>query len=172
MKKEVKNELVKKGWSKEDIKKTERVIEARKTQDKSRSIIHTNRLLFWGMLFVMVIGNALVSLVLIPILLVLTKLTADIFIFIIGFAVGLWFNLLVWDIEHLTRKHHLIAVLMIPCLAVVNLYAIVRISNAINDIFVITNIRENPLIISAVYVIAFLLPYLWTVFVKKKIKRY
>ena len=172
MKKEQKTKLMKKGWSDEEIKKAEEITEAREKRDKSKSIVHSNRLLFWGMLFVMVVGNALVALVLIPIMIVLTKFTADIFVFIIGFFLGLWFNFLVWDIEHLTRKHHLIAVLIIPALAILDLYAMVRISNAINQVFTITSIREDPLTISTIYVIAFLLPYLWTVLVKKKIKRY
>lgn len=171
MQPQTKKRLAKKGWSSEDIKKAEDILKGKK-QDKSRTTGHTNRLLFWGMLFVMVIGNALVSFVLIPILLSMTTIVADLFIFLIGFAIGLWFNLLVWDIEYLTKKHHLIAILIIPLLAVLNLYAIVRISNALNDVFGITNIRGDALTISAIYVIAFLLPYLWTVFVKKKIKTY
>ena len=82
------------------------------------------------------------------------------------------FNFLVWDVEeHLTKKHHLIAGIIIPVLAVFNLYMVTKISNSINTVFKITSVRENPLTISAFYVIAFLLPYLWTLFVKKKIKR-
>ena len=173
IKKESKTRLARKGWSTEEIKKAEDIVEARHLHDKSRSIVHTNRILFWGMMLVIILGNAVVALVLIPILLVMNRIGADIFVVIIGFAIGLLFNFLVWDIEeHLTRNYHLLATIIIPILAVINLYAIVRITNAINDVFEITAIREDPLTISALYVIAFLIPYLWTLFVKKKIKRY
>lgn len=172
MREEQKKYLRKKGWSDPDIKKAETIMEESHKQDKSRSGVHTNRVVFWGMLFVMVIGNTLVSLILIPILLAFNRIAADIFVAIIGFVIGLWFNLLVWDIDHITRRHHLIAALTIPGLAVVNLYAITRITNAINDVFVITDLREDPLVVSAIYVISFILPYLWTVFAKKKIKKY
>jgi hypothetical protein len=173
LKKESEIELLKKGWSKEDIKKAEDIISSRALHDKSKSMAYSNRILFWTVLFVMIIGNALVALVLIPVLLTINKFGADIFVVVIGFAIGLLFNFLVWDIEeHLTKAHHLIASTAIPILAVINLYAIVRIVNALNDVFKITSLRENPLTISALYVIAFLLPYLWTLFVKKKIKAY
>ena len=170
--KETKTRLMKKGWTEEQIKKAEESIESRRFHDKSRSIVTSNRILFWSMLFVIIIGNALIALILIPFLLVFDKFAVNIFIVVIGFAVGLLFNFLVWDIEHLTIKHHLLAAIIIPVLAIVDLYAIVKISNAINEVFEITVIRGDPILISAVYVIAFLVPYLWTIFVKKKIKRY
>ena len=47
-----------------------------------------------------------------------------------------------------------------------------KISNALNAVFEITAERGDPLTVGALYVVAFLLPYLWTLFVKKKIKRY
>ena len=173
MKKQVKQNLIRKGWSEEDIDKSEEIIEERKINDKSRSIIHSNRILFWTVLFVMIIGNTLVAFILIPLLLVMTQIAMDFFAVFIGFVVGFLFNFLIWDIEeHLTRKHHLFAVLIIPILAVVNLFGITKISNAINSVFVISEVRGDPLIISALYVVGFLTPYLFTLFYKKKIKRY
>lgn len=173
MKKEREEQLVRKGWSKEEISHAEKIIESRKFQDKSRSTVHTHRVLFWSVLVMMIIGNALVAVVLIPLLLVLTKLTMSLFVLVIGFSFGLLYNFLVWDIEEqLTKKHHLLAAFIVPGIAIFNLYAIVAMSNAINRLFEITEIQEDPLTISALYVVAFLLPYLWTVFVKKKIKRY
>ena len=164
---------MKKGWSKEEIKKAEDIIAARVLQDKSRTITPANRILFWSVLFVMIIGNALIAFVLIPLLLVMTKLAMSFFVIVIGFAIGLLFNFLVWDIEeHLTRKHHLLAATIIPILAVINLYGITTISNALNEVFEITAERGDPLMISALYVIAFLLPYLFTLLFKKKIKGY
>ena len=173
MRRETKAQLIKKGWAREDIKKAEDIIFARNLHDKSRSAIHAHRILFWTVMAVMIIGNALIALVLIPIMLVLNKIGADIFVVIIGLKFGLLFNFLVWDIEeHITRKHHLLAITIIPLIAILDLYAIVRITNAINDVFQITAIREDPVTISALYVIAFLLPYLFTLFYKKKIKTY
>jgi len=173
MKKERKEKLMEKGWSNEEIKKAEDIIDDRKLHDKSRSTVHVDRILFWSILFVMVVGNALVAFILIPLLLVLNNLVMDIFVIIIGFSIGLLFNFLIWDIEeHLTRKHHLIAAITIPMLSMFNLYFIVKASNALNVLFDISKVRGNPLIVSAFYVIAFLVPYLWTLFVKKKIKRY
>jgi len=173
MKKETRTKLISKGWSPEDIKKTEEIISSRSLHDKSRSIAHTNKILFWSVMFVIIIGNTLVALILIPLLLVMSKLAMDFFVVILGFTVGLLFNFLVWEIEqYLTKKEHLFAAVIIPIVAVLDLYAMVKISNSINDVFQITAVRENPMAISALYVIAFLLPYLFTLFYKKKIKTY
>ncbi|MBR9691242.1 hypothetical protein GOV06_00485 [Candidatus Woesearchaeota archaeon] len=173
MKKESKTRLMKKGWSKEDIEKADEIINERKLQDKSRSTVHANRILFWTVLLVMVIGNTLVSFILIPLLLVFNRLAMNAFVVVIGFSIGLLFNFLVWDIEeHITRKHHLLAATIIPILAIFNLYAMVKISNAINNVFTLTEVRGDPLTVSALYVIAFLTPYLFTLFYKKKIKTY
>ncbi|MEE9525296.1 MAG: hypothetical protein V3V78_01675 [Candidatus Woesearchaeota archaeon] len=173
MKKESKVELMKKGWSKDDITKAEAIIGGRNVHDKSKSASYIDRVLFWGMILVMIVGNALIAFILIPLLLVFDKLAADIFVMVIGFVVGVLFNFLIWDMEErLTVKHHVIAATTIPVLAIFNLYIIVRMSNAINVVFDISEVRGDPLTISALYVIAFLLPYLWTLFVKKKIKKY
>ncbi|MBW2996494.1 hypothetical protein KY332_04305 [Candidatus Woesearchaeota archaeon] len=173
MKRESKTELAKKGWSKEDIDKAENIIKNRREQDKSGSVAYIDKVLFWGILFVMVVGNTLVSFGIIPLFLVFDHLAMDLFIIVIGFSVGLLFNFLIWNVEeHLTRKHHLTAVVIIPFLAVLNLYFMVTVSNAINNAFNLSSVRDSPLTISALYVIAFLVPYLWTLLVRKKIKRY
>ncbi|MBD3354759.1 hypothetical protein GF361_02115 [Candidatus Woesearchaeota archaeon] len=173
MKKERKTELMKKGWSKEEIKNAEDIIEDRKLHDKSRSMLRLDRILFWGILFMMAVGNALVAFILIPLLLVFNKLVMNLFVIVIGFSIGVLFNFLIWDIEeHLTRKHHLIAALSIPILALFNMYFIVKASNAINILFDISEVKGDPVTVSALYAIAFLLPYLWTLFVNKKIKKY
>ena len=173
MKKESSRNLMKKGWTEEEIKKAEDIISSRVSNDKSKSLVFSHRILFWMVLFVIIIGNTLFSIVLIPILLALNNITTDILIVFLGFIVVILFNFLIWDIEeHITKKHRVFAVLIIPILSILNLYAIVRISNAVNEVFNISEVRGNPLIISAFYVVAFLLPYLWTLFVHNKIKRY
>ena len=66
MKKEAVKELKRKGWSEEEIIKAQKIIEARKMQDKSRSHPHSNRILYWSIIFVIIIGNAIISLLLVP----------------------------------------------------------------------------------------------------------
>ena len=173
IKKETKHKLLKKGWSKEELDKAEEIIDDKEVNDKSGSLSHMNRILFWSIMFVIIIGNAMIAFILIPMILVFTQLAMNIFAVIVGLMAGLLFNFLIWDIEdNLKRKHHVIAILIIPLLAIVNLYGIVRISNAINDVFQISSVREDPLSIAAFYVVGFLAPYLFTLLYKKKIKKY
>ena len=163
---------MRKGWTEDEIKKAENIISSRTLKDKSRSLIFSIRILSWMVIFVIIIGNSLFSIMLIPILLAFNRIAVNILIIFLGFFVGVLFNFLIWDIEEqITKTHHALAISLIPLLSILNLYAIVRISNAVNDVFKISETRENPLIISALYVVAFLLPYLWTLFVHNKIKR-
>ena len=121
MKEDTIKHLKRKGWSHEDISKAETIIAARRETDKSRTIGHANRVLYWTVIFVIILGNFMISLGLIPVLLALNRLTADIVVVVIGFAFGLLFNLLVTDIEFIIRKHHLMALIIIPLVAFINL---------------------------------------------------
>ena len=70
--------LKQKGWSEKDIMRTEEIINARHKFDKSRTVVHMSRIIYWTALLVIVIGNFVISMVLIPFLLVLNKFSLDI----------------------------------------------------------------------------------------------
>ena len=49
--------LREKGWSEQDIKEAEEVIAKRKREDKSRTGVFMNKVLYWSRAFLMVAGN-------------------------------------------------------------------------------------------------------------------
>ena len=169
MKKETIKRLKRKGWSEEDIRKTQKIIEERMLHDKSRSLIFSNKVVFWAVIFVIILGNFIISMLFIPFLLLLNKIALDITIIVIGLAFGALFNLVVVDIRYIEKKHHLIAGLTIPVLAFINLSFMVKATNALNEVLRLSTARENPITISIIYVIAFMIPFLWSVFVSRKI---
>ncbi len=169
MRKETIAQLKKKGWSLDDIRKAEDIIASRAVKDKSKTTHHFERVLYWTVILVIIIGNFIVSLGITPILLAMNQAAVDVIIILLGFAFGLLFNLLILDLEFVSKKHHLIALVIIPLAALINLSVIVNITNAVNDVLQISNVRNNPITMSVLYVLAFLAPYLWTVLVKKKI---
>lgn len=168
MKKQTIYNLRKKGWKEEEINDAKQIMDESRIKDKSRSSHNSNMVLYWSIIFLAIISNMVISIILIPFLLVINKLALDVIIIVIGFAFGSLFNLVITDIQYVSRKHHIIAGITIPVLALINISTIVKVANAINEVLRLNVIRDNPYTISILYVIAFMLPYLWTLFVKKK----
>ena len=166
MKPETKEDLKKKGWKEEDIERAESLIESGKLYDKSRSLPRINRMLFSFAIVILLICNLLVSLFLIPFLFVLKGTFLYLIVGTLGFVFGLLFNFLIRDLEHLELKHHLFAAIFIPIVAVVNIFVMVSASLAVSEIIAIP-IEEHPIIMSSVYVVAFLGPYIYAAIVKQ-----
>ncbi len=118
-----------------------------------------NKVVYWLALLVTIIGNLIISAALIPFLIVVKDVPLYIIIATLGIAFGLLFDLLLKDIENIDVKHHIIAVIFIPGIAIINLYIITNLANRLIEILEVTNIQHNPIIISVVYIIAFMLPY-------------
>lgn len=169
MKSETIRMLKRKGWSHEEMEKAQKIIDKRITHDKSRSMSLSNKVVFWSVVFVIILGNFIISMLLIPFLIILEKLALDIFVIILGFAFGTLFNLVLTDIRYVDRKYHLIAGVAIPVLAVFNLSLMTQAANALNNVLGLTAGRANPVTISILYTIAFITPYLWSLLVTKKV---
>ncbi len=166
MKKHTIKRLKKRGWSEHEIEKAKQIIKARKKHDKSASIVHTNRLLFWTAFIVIVIGNLLISMFLVPFLIMLDKSGLNLIIVVLGVAFGLLFNFIITDIEHLEKKHHYIAGIIIPIIAIINFFLITRFANKFGQELGI-GVTQDPYIISIIYVIAFIAPFILDRILKK-----
>ena len=162
MRKKTIESLREKGWSAEDIKEAEEIIAKRKREDKSRTGLFMNKILYWSAIIVIVLGNFIISMFLMPFLLVLKKFSLDVIIVAIAFAFGLLFNLLVTDIEHLEKKHYIAAIVVVPSIALINFIMMVNIANSIAQTINLPIARQNPYFISVLYVVAFILPYVYT----------
>lgn len=161
---DIKNHLAEKGWSKKDINKTIKIIKRAK-KSKHTQIKLLDRFVYWFSLFIAIIGNFIVSIALIPLLLALKGLQLYLVIFILAFAFGLLFELLIRTVENLETKHHLFLGITIPIIAVINFIAI---SNSMKKLVGIES-PQNPIIVGAVYAIAFILPYIsYQIFLKGK----
>ena len=126
-------------------------------QDVSSTL---NKVVYWGALLVAIVGNLIVSVVLIPFLLVLSKMQLYIIIIIIGIAFGALFNMLLKDIEELDKKHHVIAGIFIPALAIINVFIMTQLANYLTILIGVNNVPHNPIVISVIYVASFSLPYI------------
>jgi uncharacterized membrane protein len=155
MKHKKKLELVEKGWSDSEIKNAENVLERSESQD-----IYFSKMVFWSALLVIIIGNIVVSLILIPFLIVLDKVILYSLVIVLGGVIGFLYNFLITDIGLLEKKHHRLASIIIPLLALANMIMMVVLSNQfIEELAVKTN-PHNPWVTALVFAGAFILPYI------------
>jgi len=156
--------LAEKGWSKRDISKTVRIIRKAKKHPKIRVLDES---VYWFSLLLAIIGNFIISVSLIPVLLVLQSFPLYLVLITIGVAFGLLFELLIRTIEHLEVQEHLFLGIIVPAIAVFNVFIIVVFSNSLEEVIKIDN-PQNPLMIGVVYAGAFILPYaFYQLFLKK-----
>lgn len=159
--------LAEKGWSQEEIDKTMHIIHDPEKENKHiRFKKDMNWIIYWTVLLVLTISNFLVSLVLIPFLLAMKPTLIEIIVGVLGFIFGLIFNHLIWGLEHIERKHHYAAALFIPSIAVANIIFMVTVAKGMArqaaDVIGTVAIHESAILISLIYVGAFIAPYLFS----------
>ncbi|MBI4150254.1 hypothetical protein HY488_02520 [Candidatus Woesearchaeota archaeon] len=168
MPKTLHEKLREKGWSEEEIAKTVTMMQAPEKLEKHQPLQRKMNLgFYWMFLIILTVINFFVSVALIPLLLILQIGQLFFIVVIVGFAFGMLFNLIIWDIEHLETKHHVGAALFLPALALVSILLIVTAANRMAE-GIIGGVHQNAMVIAGMYVFAFLLPYLISI-VKRNI---
>lgn len=146
---------MKKGWKEEEIEKAKAILERREVHD-----VFFSKITFWSALIVVVFANLLVSLVLIPFLIVLSAGILYFIIIVLGGMIGILYNLLITDIGHLEKKHHLLAGIIVPILGLANLVIMVLVSNKFIADLKLQNPPHNPWVLGIIFGLAFIAPYL------------
>ena len=154
-----------KGWSKKEIIGAVDIIKSAK-QNKTKASIFLENRIYWILLVTIIAANFAIAVALIPILISLRGLLLYSVIVIIGIVFGLIFELVIRSIEHLEKKHHLFLVILIPFIALANIFVITEISNDLSNILSLQNI-QNQIIIALLYSISFVLPYIVYRFILK-----
>ncbi len=156
-KKDLVQTLRDKGWDDADIEKTLRIM-GKGSEQTGDAEQKTQQVVYWMILLDLGIGNLMVSFGLIPFLMVLQPSFVLGIMVTIGFVLGLFFNMLVWDLERVKTEHHFAAMFFIPGTAIVNIAIIVIVANAMSS-FLKTAVPKNPYLLSGAYVAAFIVPY-------------
>lgn len=142
-------------WAKEHVDKTFEIIKKVK-EKKPKHIKLLDKVVYWVILLLAVIGNFIISIPMILFLFVLQPLQLYPIIILMGVSFGLLIEILIRDIEHLERRHHMMFVLIIPFLALINFFIITLIVDRLK----ITT-KFNPFIVGITYAISFILPYIY-----------
>ena len=154
MKQKQKLKLTEKGWNEEEIIHAEEVLDRAEKQD-----VHFSKIVFWSALIVTIFGNFIVSLILIPFLIVLNKWVLYSVVILLAGSIGFLYKLLITDIGHLEKKHHIAASIVIPLIAIANVVGMVLVSNRFISDLKVENVQHNPIIVAVVFAVVLILPY-------------
>jgi len=157
--------LEKKGWSRKDIDKAVEIIHNAK-QLKTPENRFLEKRVYWILLVLIIAANFAISVALIPVFMALKGAFLYFVIIILGIVFGLLFELVIRSIEHLEKKHHVFLAILIPAVALANVFAVARISNNLTSALSLANF-QNPLAVGLVYAASFVLPYISYRFVLK-----
>ena len=153
MKQQQRSYLLKKGWTIREITRVESTMEKKGWHD-----VHFSKIVFWSALIVIVFANVIVSLVMIPFLIVLDSWILLSIIVLLAGMIGFLYNFLITDIGHLEHKHHLAATIIVPIVALINLFIVVITSNSLIGQLGVEKSQNNPWLIAIVFAVAFTIP--------------
>ena len=152
----VRSLLKQKGWQSHHIERAVAILHSAEGV-KSDSMKFLDTAVFWGALLIAVLGNFILSIVLIPVLVAFTGVAVLATVGILAIAFGFILDVIVREIEHLQKSHLIIPEIFIPAIALVNIYIITNLSNKLT--VELNLVPHNPWFVSIVYMSGFLLPH-------------
>ncbi len=144
-------------WTSELAVKTEQIL--RRAESAKPVWIRTvDRSLYWALLLITIVGNFILSVVLVPFLLIFKGFVLYFFLFFTAASFGWIFSFVLHNIERLQREQHIMAVIFIPCLALINVGIFAVLSNKLIILLKLATPPHNPFLIGGVYVLGYVLP--------------
>ncbi len=130
-------------------------------REKSRGLRLLDEFTYWLFLFLIVIGNVIVAIMLIPFLVIMVSWQVYLAVVVVGVLFG---ALLLYLLHALSGLHHESRIywwLFIPVLAIINISVTARLSNAFAVAINVPSGVHNPWLVGVTYVVFFMLPYVW-----------
>ena len=155
--------LEKRGWENEEIERAVGIISNAKSEKTKENGFLQERM-YLMLLILITAANFIISAALIPIFMALNGAFLYVTIIVVGAGFGFLFELVIRGMEHLEKRHHVILAFVIPAVCLVNSFIISRISNSIMKVLGLKNFQD-PLLVSMVYSVAFVMPYFFYRFV-------
>ena len=125
-------------------------------------------MIYWLTLLVGLLGNFVISIILLFFMLIVQGFKLYLIIIIIGFAFGAFFNLLIRSIKNVENRNIIIGGSALLLLTLINTALITSFSNSLQQNIGLNNVQYSPIIISVAYTIAFGLPYFIFIFYSKE----
>ncbi len=159
-------DLLKKGWSTDEINHASQIIEDAENS-KHLGIKYLDKSLFRALLFLLVIINIVTAIFLFPFIFVLKGEFVNILIALIGFIFGILFTILITDIDRFDHTHHRTFITTFIISGIINLGIIIIVAQAVSREKNIPAIHD-PYLLGGTYLVAFLVPYFMYLIMKKK----
>ena len=119
-------------------------------------------------MLLLIFTNFLGAIILIPFLLFFEGYAQYAIVVLFGVGFGLIFNLMIHSIEHLGDKHHIIAGMVIPFFALLDIVILFILLEKIEKKLTIS-VTYNYTVIVILFIIAFLIPYFIDIIRKKHV---
>lgn len=156
--------LSKRGWTDKEIVKIRGILAEQKPLRHAKLFELTHRFLYWFIILIAIIVNMLISVVVIPFLIVTIRdYRLYIFLALMGFIFGLFFDLIVNQINIIQYGTGIIEGVFIPAMAFVNMFFIFRV---IMTYRLVTLSLPAMMVDVVLYGLFFMMPYLFSVFAK------
>jgi len=143
-------------WTPEEAAKAHEIL--RKAEAKKRTLVKIiDALLYWVLLVLAILANFVISVVLVPVLLVIKGFYLYLILAVIGVSFGWFFSFVLHSIEKLQLSQHVIAGIILPVIALINITIITVLTNRLAGLMHLET-TQNPVIVGAVYVVGYILP--------------
>lgn len=146
-------ELQAKGWSDRELLRAEQILEHAEKHD-----IFLSRFALWSIIIVVIISNIIVSLVLVPFLVFFQPWALYLVLILLAALVGWVYNFLITDVKHLERKHHILAGIIVPLIALGNMALIVIMAQKFMEKGAISSPAVNPWMMGILFGVVFIIP--------------
>ncbi len=156
--------LRQKGWTREEIIQTVEILK-KEHEKKSWVMKWLNRIIFWGALVLLIFGNMIISVVLIPIMLISTPFLLYPGLLVIGATFGALYTIIIGDIEKIEDTPKIMPELFIPAIALINVYIMTVLSNQLALMLSMHLAVHTPIFVAAAYVAGFVMPL---IYIKKR----
>jgi len=154
----IKRLLVKKGWPSHEVEKTIRIL-GRAHHKKSKTVLFLDKSALWLGLILIILGNFIVSVILVPLLIIMSGWWLYISLLGIAAAFGFVVTVIAGYIERIQREHVLILGVLLPAIALINVYIMAYFANRLELLMQIGTLH-NPTFIALVYTVGFMIPYM------------
>jgi len=114
--------------------------------------------LYWVFLFLVIVGNFIISVVLVPFFLVFRGFFLYFSLFFIGLSFGCLFGFILASLERMKTRQHIIWSIFIPALALINVGIFAVLSNKLIYLMKLSTPAHNPMLVGACYVFGYVIP--------------
>ena len=161
--------IEKKRWDETEIKRAARII-LKAEKNKTLFIKILDEIVHWILVLIIIIGNIIIGSFIVFASNLLNTPYFYLVIILIAVSFGLLIEIPLRDIEKLDKNKHFISRIMLPLLAIINIYFLIGIQKTISS-FSEINFEFNAVTAGIVYGIFLLLPHVINSILRKMKKR-